>query len=144
MSMAKTCVNMQEEKFSQWFCLHYYIFLLVIYCQETALLCITTCLVFKQCFNTGFGIWVRSWSCGCLVTWFCYQMIARPGNKTAAVLWPDPYILNQHVYYNQHNICIDLKVPPAILWNLEIRQVLFFISDDKLGQKTQVINDVMW
>ena len=21
--------------------------------------------------------------CGCLVTWFCYQLIAKPGNKTA-------------------------------------------------------------
>ena len=37
-------------------------------------------------------IWVRSRNCGCLVTWFCYQLIAKPGNKTAAVLWPDPYV----------------------------------------------------
>ena len=29
-------------------------------------------------------------SCGCLVTWFCYQLIAKPGNKTATVSWPDP------------------------------------------------------
>ena len=90
-------------------------------------------------------IWVRSWNWGCLVTWFCYQLIAKqcmkrpvahslnstwfwielpencceplkfimkyisiqfcerpghgrpfhalakPGNKTAAVSWPDPY-----------------------------------------------------
>ena len=28
---------------------------------------------------------------GCLVTWFCYQLIAKPGNKTAAVSWPDPF-----------------------------------------------------
>ena len=38
-------------------------------------------------------IWVRSWRCCCLVTWFCYQMIAKPGNKTAAVSWPDLYVL---------------------------------------------------
>ena len=37
-------------------------------------------------------IWVRSGNCGCLVTWFCYQLIAKPGNKTAAVSWPDPYL----------------------------------------------------
>ena len=37
-------------------------------------------------------IWVRSRNCGCLVTWFCYQLIAKPGNKTATVSWPDPYI----------------------------------------------------
>ena len=36
-------------------------------------------------------IWVRSRNCGCLVTWFCYQLIAKPGNKTAAVPWPHPY-----------------------------------------------------
>ena len=36
-------------------------------------------------------IWVRSQNCGCLVTWFCYQLIAKPGNKTATVLWPDPF-----------------------------------------------------
>ena len=35
-------------------------------------------------------IWVRSRNCRCLVTWFCYQLIAKPGNKTAAVsvTWP--------------------------------------------------------
>ena len=37
-------------------------------------------------------IWVRSRDCGWLVTWFCYQLIAKPGNKTATVLWPDPSI----------------------------------------------------
>ena len=37
-------------------------------------------------------IWVRSRNCGCLVTWFWYQLIAKPGNKTAADSRPDPYI----------------------------------------------------
>ena len=37
-------------------------------------------------------IWVRSRNCGCLVTWFCNQLIAKPGNKTAAVSWPDPIV----------------------------------------------------
>ena len=36
-------------------------------------------------------IWVRSQRCGCLVTWFCYQLIAKPGNKIAAPSRPDPY-----------------------------------------------------
>ena len=35
---------------------------------------------------------VRSRNCGRLVTWFCYQLIAKPGNKTATVPCPDPYI----------------------------------------------------
>ena len=39
-----------------------------------------------------FLIWVRSRRCGCLITWFCYQLIAKSGNKTAAPSWPDPYI----------------------------------------------------
>ena len=37
------------------------------------------------------AVWVRSRNCGCLVAWFCYQLIAKPGNRTATVLWPDPY-----------------------------------------------------
>ena len=41
--------------------------------------------------HTASNIWVRSRNCGCLVTWFCYQLIAKPGNKTAAVSWSDPY-----------------------------------------------------
>ena len=37
-------------------------------------------------------IWVSSWRCACLVTWFCYQMIAKPGNNTGPPSsWPDPY-----------------------------------------------------
>ena len=48
--------------------------------------------LYKQ--NTAFClcIWVRSWNCGFLVTWFCYQLIAKPGNKTATVSWTDPYV----------------------------------------------------
>ena len=37
--------------------------------------------------------WVRSGRWGCLVNWFCDQLIAKPGNKTATVSWPDPNIL---------------------------------------------------
>ena len=36
-------------------------------------------------------IWIRSWNCGCPVTWSCYQLIAKLGNKTATATWPDPY-----------------------------------------------------
>ena len=47
-------------------------------------------------------IWVRSRNCGHLVTWFCYQLIAKPGNKTATVPWPDAYvfsILHYSIYF---------------------------------------------
>ena len=47
-----------------------------------------------KCTHHNYWIWVRSWNCSCLVTWFCYHLIAKPGNKTAAVLWPDPYIID--------------------------------------------------
>ena len=39
------------------------------------------------------NIWVRSRNCSCLVTWFCYQLVAKPGNKAARVPWPHPYII---------------------------------------------------
>ena len=45
----------------------------------------------KQNYVLSLKIWVRSRNCGCPVTWFCYQLIAKPGNKTAAVSPPDPY-----------------------------------------------------
>ena len=44
-------------------------------------------------------IWVRSRNCGCLVTWFCYQLISKPGIKTAAVSWPDPYDIQYPMKY---------------------------------------------
>ena len=46
--------------------------------------------------NPSINIRVRSRNCGCLVTWFCYQLIAKPGNKTAAVLWPDAHNVSFH------------------------------------------------
>ena len=48
-------------------------------------------------------IWVRSWNCGCLVTWFCYHLIAKLDNKTAKVPWLDPYdLLNNHFAEQNH------------------------------------------
>ena len=50
-------------------------------------------------------IWVRSWNCGCLVTWFCYQLIAKPGNKTVVVPWPDPYTHGSKMDFECKNRC---------------------------------------
>ena len=33
------------------------------------------------------------WRSGSLVTWFCYHLITKPGNKVATPSWPDPYPL---------------------------------------------------
>ena len=40
-------------------------------------------------------VWVRSWRCSCLITWFCNHLIAKSGDKTAAHSWPDP----NHLYH---------------------------------------------
>ena len=37
-------------------------------------------------------IWVKSWRRGCLITWFCCQLIAKPGNNTASLPWQDPHL----------------------------------------------------
>ena len=51
-------------------------------------------LVISSRYNTACKIlnwlWVRSPRCNSLVIWFCYQLIAKIGNKTAAPPWPDP------------------------------------------------------
>ena len=53
-------------------------------------------------------IWVRSWNCGCLVTWFCCQLIA--------ISWSDPYIDRKCWNYamvtlsNQHNTWVLLLI----------------------------------
>ena len=68
-------------------------------------------------------IWVMSRNWGCLVTWFCYQLIAKPGNKTATVSWPDPYE-QINCYYDRYiildtffhlNVLVFHKL--VMLWN---------------------------
>ena len=50
----------------------------------------STCIVtsYSMIFHAQIGvklIWARSQRCGCLVTLFCYQLIAKPVNKIAAL-----------------------------------------------------------
>ena len=40
---------------------------------------------------TNPSIWGGSCRCGCLVTWFCHQSIAKAGDQTATPPTPDPY-----------------------------------------------------
>ena len=69
-------------------------------------------------------IWVRSWRCSCLVTWFCYQLIAKPGNKTAAPLWPDPYWF----FFFKRDVCtVD------ITWTCLLKQSLDQPAENKHG-----------
>ena len=53
-------------------------------------------------------MWVRSLMGDCLVTWFCYHLIAKPGNKTATSLWPDPCMFF-FVYLRNENILGKLR-----------------------------------
>ena len=34
-----------------------------------------------------------------LITWFCYQFIAKPGNKITATPWPDPNEVRFHCWH---------------------------------------------
>ena len=56
---------------------------------------------YSWCIYIYIYIWVRSQNCSCLVTWFYYQLIAKPGNNTAAVSWPDPYDITKHIFCHQ-------------------------------------------
>ena len=60
-------------------------------------------------------IWVKSRNCGCLVTWFCYQLIAKPGNKTATVSWPDPYV-NSNWSYSPEMVKLGCDLCDLDLW----------------------------
>ena len=76
-------------------------------------------------FEFVFCEWVRSRMCSCLVTWFCYHLIAKPGNKTAAPSWPDPY----H-HWNREVITLtsglSLKALKAVKYCHQLRFILFF------------------
>ena len=42
-------------------------------------------------------MWVGSRNCGCLVAWFCYQLMVKPGSRTVAIPWPDPYVFTLYM-----------------------------------------------
>ena len=71
-------------------------------------------------------IWVRSRNCGCLVTWFCYQLIAKPGNKTAAALWPGTHFTN--------DFSITIQIRSKI--HLALIQLQLIISQQNLAHAT--------
>ena len=56
-------------------------------------------------------IWIRSGRCGCLVTWFCYHLIAKPGHKTASLSWPDLYIFF-HLFFRIELYISSVDMPP--------------------------------
>ena len=60
------------------------------------------------------SIWVKSRRFGCIVTWFWYQLIAKPGNKTAAPSWLDPY----HIWTS---VCFSVLSMCGFLWWSNLR-----------------------
>ena len=90
-------------------------------------------------------IWVRSRRCGCLVTWFCYQLIAKLGNKTAAPSWPDPYTKMNPGYFlpcghspetatNPHVSKYFCKSSRAAVTYIHIRIIRFYVKTAKIHQ----------
>ena len=54
--------------------------------------------------------WVRSRKHTCLVTWFCYHLIAKQGNKKSAPLWPDPNIWGVAFQYKLASSSIKINL----------------------------------
>ena len=78
--------------------------------------------------ETTESIWVSSRNCGCLVTWFCYQLIAKPGYKTVTVSWTDPKNLKIRQHKTHCKICpltwaVDLVI---LFWVYQF--VIFLMS----------------
>ena len=84
----------------------------------------------RYCYHT---IWFRSRRCGCLVTWFCYQLIAKPGNKTAwaTPLWPETY---DHCYQTCHwvNGCFQSAMDCHVLTTWSYLVSCFCLSSQYL------------
>ena len=86
--------------------------------------------------NLIHNIWVKSRNCGCLVTWFCYQLIAKPGNKTATVSWPDPYVWRTRRLH--FKITATFPRLCAMSW---MRAWLLFQDDACLGGLVLILSD---
>ena len=79
----------------------------------------------KDRWRMGKSRWVRSRNCGCLVTWFCYQLIAKPGNKAAAVSWPDPDDNTECFMCPSHNYFQIITILHALI---SLTTILNFVS----------------
>ena len=50
-------------------------------------------------------IWVRSWMCSCLVTWFCYQLRAKPCIKNSRTFVTWPIVFQTYLLSWQQDFC---------------------------------------
>ena len=58
-------------------------------------------VIWKQGFKLIY--WSGHEGGACLVTWFCYHLIAKPNNKAGAPSLPDPYVVPQKLYLMNSN-----------------------------------------
>ena len=73
-------------------------------------LCVLNCVGEKL-------IWLRSWRLAFHVTWFCYHLMAKPGNKTGAPSWPEPYALLWSTPWTHHAAYIIITVADSLATN---------------------------
>ena len=74
-------------------------------------------------------IWFKSRRCGCLVTWFCYQMIAKPGYQTAAPSWPDPYVYTNILSRVYSSLCLQMisYIQIYIMYIIQVPDLYIYI-----------------
>ena len=90
--------------------------------------------------STALIIWDKSWRCGCLVTWFCYLLIAKPGKKTAAPLWLDPYQVRYNLIWGCINDFSKHLIKLKILFKIaEIFSYLSVLADLTAGAISYLI-----
>ena len=70
-----------------------------------------------------------------IVTWFCYQLIAKPGNKTTAVPWPDPY---DNMVGSCYNIQPSKKELRLCLRNMTVQSTHGGMPHHKLASRTEI------
>ena len=74
------------------------------------------------------SIWIRSRRWTFLVTWFCYHLIAKPGNKKGSLSWSDPYKRMMHllsILWWAEKLAISARV-----WYLHFTGMCLFIITD--------------
>ena len=93
-----------------------YILIFIYHCGLLVIIYVYThTYTYTYTYTYSICIWVKSRNCGCLVTWFCYQLIAKPGNKTATVSWPDPYIPYPSWLLNISFMVISLALEQSLM-----------------------------
>ena len=79
--------------------------------------------------------WVRSQRCGCLVAWFCYQLIAKPGNKTATSPRPDPKTFFYQAIFSHKTRSHDNTDGRSVVYHIYHSQGTLYWANGHNGHK---------